>query len=59
MNFVDYIKLNPSKTVKLNRILLCNLYYDLKDLKSYILNDNNILQNKAWIKFENKWNKKF
>lgn len=59
LNFVDYIKLNPSKTVKLNRILLCNLYYDLKDLKSYILNDNNILQNKAWIKFENKWNKKF
>lgn len=58
LNFVDYIKLNPSKTVKLNRILLCNLFYNLKDLKSYILNDNNRLQNKAWIKFKNKWNKK-
>lgn len=52
--FINYIKLHPSKTSKFNRLMLCNLYYDLINLKAY-KSDINTSLNKAWLKFENKW----
>ena len=52
--FINYTKLYPSKTSKFNRLMLCNLYYDLIKLKAYKSELNTPL-NKAWLKFEDKW----
>lgn len=58
LNFVNYIKNNPSRTVKLNRIILCKLYFDLINLKAFKPSDKSTNINKSWNKFEYKWNKK-
>lgn len=54
LNFINYIKNNPSRTLKYNRLLLCNKYYKLKELKAYKEPINTPI-NKAWINFLNKW----
>lgn len=56
LNYVEYIKSNPSRTLKMNRILLCKEYYRLKELKAYKQPIDSPLY-KAWIIFNDKWNK--
>lgn len=51
----NYIKNNPSRTKKINRLLLINTYYKLKDIKAYKEDINSCLY-KAWLKFNEKWN---
>jgi len=53
--FLEYNKINPSKTVKFNKLLLINLYYKLKDMNAYKL-DNHFHQ--LWLNFCEKWNLK-
>lgn len=55
LKFVEYIKLNPSRTTKFNKLMLTNKFYELKDLKAYKASKGSIL-NKAWLNFEKKWN---
>ena len=58
LNFInEYVKYNPSKTTKLNKLLLCSKFYELKELRAY--QQNNILLYKAWLKFENKFKNPF
>lgn len=58
LNFInDYIKLYPSRTLKHNRLLLCKLFYELKELKAYN-SPHNLALYKAWLNFEKKWNNK-
>lgn len=52
-NFVDYIIKNPSRTRKINRILLCKIYYELKSLRAY--KEDYPLLHKRWLSFEKKW----
>jgi hypothetical protein len=40
----------PSKSAKYKRLKAINKYYELKDLKAHLANDNSIL-GKAWKKF--------
>lgn len=54
LNFINYIKLNPSKSLKYNRLLLCNKFYYLINNKAYLQQINTPLY-KAWIKFTEKW----
>lgn len=55
LNFVSYILEHPSRTVKFKRIMLCKLYYKLKNIKAY--KRSCTLNNyKSWDKFINKWN---
>lgn len=53
--FVNYIKNNPCRTTKFNKIMLCEKYYELKDMKAYKY--DNTLKYKAWLDFEKKWRK--
>ena len=45
----------PSRTMKLNRLMLCNLYYKLKDLKAYKKLSGLEVYDKAWDTFIKKW----
>ena len=54
LNYVDYIKRYPSRTTKFNKLMLCNKYYELKDLKCY--KSELEVQKKAWLKLLEKWN---
>lgn len=56
LNFLGYVKNNPSRTIKQNRLLLCHQYYELHSLQAYKL--DNTLAHQAWIAFENKWNRR-
>lgn len=53
LDFVEYMIKNPSYTRKINRILLCKIYYELKALKGY--KENGSLLYKRWLSFEKKW----
>jgi len=57
LNFLEYIKLNPSRTTKFNRLMLCKVYYELKELKAYKASIDSS-QYKAWLNFNNKWKMK-
>lgn len=52
LSFYQYLRLNPSRSHKLNRIHLINKYYELVDLKCY--NKDNINYN-VWQVFNKKW----
>lgn len=54
LNYVDYIKKYPSRTTKFNKLMLCNKYYKLIDLKCY--KSELEVQKKAWLNFLEKWN---
>ena len=52
LNFINkYIKYNPSRTTKINKLSLCNKFYSLIDL-----NFNNPFFLKIWLHFESKFN---
>lgn len=60
LNFINYVKNNPCRSSKQQRLLLVPLYYELKELKAFkIDNERNRgaspNQNKAWLKFMKKW----
>ena len=58
LNFInDYIKINPSRTLKINKLYLSKEFYNLKELKDYNKYSYSI-QYKAWLNFENKWKNK-
>lgn len=57
MIFYNYIKINPSKTVKLNRLFLIKEFYYYYNLKAF-REDNKSLIYKSWIIFDKKWNNK-
>lgn len=58
LNFInDYIKINPSRTLKINKLFLSKEFYYLKELKAYNKSSDSI-QYKAWLNFENKWKNK-
>lgn len=55
LSFLEYTKMYPSRTMKLNRLMLCNLYYKLKDLKAYKKLSGLEVYDKAWDTFIKKW----
>lgn len=55
LNFVEYIKKNPIRTTKFNKLMLVSKFYELNKLKAYKASEGSIL-NKAWLNFEKKWN---
>jgi len=57
LNFIEYIKNNPSRTIKFNRLMLCKLYYNLIELKAY-KSEIDSINYKAWLSFNKKWDKK-
>ncbi|CAE6533722.1 intron-encoded DNA endonuclease aI4 (mitochondrion) [Saccharomyces cerevisiae PE-2] len=58
LNFInDYIKMNPSRTTKMNKLYLSKEFYNLKELKAYNKSSDS-MQYKAWLNFENKWKNK-
>ena len=55
--FKKYLLKYPSFSNKKQRLFLTDMYYELKTLKAYsALSDNPL--GKAWIHFNNKWNKR-
>jgi hypothetical protein len=54
--FKSYIFKYPSFSNKKQRLFLIDKYFELKDLKAYSALPESIL-GKAWIKFNNKWNR--
>jgi hypothetical protein len=57
LNFVNYVKKNPCRSSKKQRLLLVPVFYKLRDLKAFkIDNESAALHNKAWIKFMETWN---
>lgn len=55
-NMLEYFKLNPSRSHKLNRIHLVNKFYSLRSLKAHKQPIGSPL-NKAWLLLEKKWSK--
>lgn len=55
-NLLDYFKLNPCRSAKLNRINAIPKYLELRDLKAHLAEDSTIL-GKAWKKFLLRWDK--
>jgi len=53
---LEYFKLNPCRSAKLNRINAITKYMDLRDLKAHLANESTIL-GKAWKKFLLRWDK--
>lgn len=50
LELVDYFKINPSRTLKNNRIHLISQYYYLKDMKAYKVDTNTLLY-RSWKNF--------
>ena len=53
---IEYFKLNPCRSAKLNRINAIPKYYELRDLKAHLVEESTIL-GKAWKKFLLRWDK--
>lgn len=56
-NFLNYIKLFPSRSYKKQRLFLIPKFYELKRLKAYKQDSASVLY-KAWTKFNIDWKKK-
>jgi hypothetical protein len=56
IKLLDYFKLNPCRSAKLNRINAIPKYYELRDLKAHLAEESTIL-GKAWKKFLLRWDK--
>lgn len=54
LNFVNYILIHPSRTIKFKKLMLCKLYYELIKIKAYKFNEFSN-QYKSWKRFINKW----
>jgi len=57
LNFLNYIKSCPSRSIKRKKLFLVNQYYELKEIKACQAEDNTA-KFKAWKKFIEKWNSK-
>jgi ubiquinol-cytochrome c reductase cytochrome b subunit len=57
LHFLEYVKLYPSRTTKLNRLMLITTYYNLYDMRAYKA-PSDTAQNKAWSVFQEKWKMK-
>lgn len=55
LNYYNYIKINPSRTSKFNKLILIKKYYELIEIKAYKSLEGSSL-NKIWLNFERKWN---
>jgi len=53
---IQYFKICPSFTNKMNRIRLINQYFELKKNKAHLATTDSI-NGKLWIRFKNKWDK--
>jgi len=53
---LEYFKLNPCRSAKLNRINAIPKYFDLRDIKAHLQEESTIL-GKAWKKFLLRWDK--
>lgn len=51
----NYFHAYPSRTLKFNRLMLLNKYYNLRFMKAHLALEGS-LQNKAWSIFLDKWN---
>ena len=51
--FLEYIKTNPVRTVKKERLFLIPEFYRLKEMKAY--ENLNSFQYKTWLNFKEKW----
>jgi len=56
IKLLEYFKLNPCRSAKLNRINAIPKYYELRDLKAHLAEESTIL-GKAWKKFLLRWDK--
>ena len=56
IKLLEYFKLNPCRSAKLNRINAVPKYYELRDLKAHLAKESTIL-GKAWKKFLLRWDK--
>lgn len=56
MKLLEYFKLNPCRSAKLNRINAVPKYYELRGLKAHLAEESTIL-GKAWKKFLLRWDK--
>ena len=55
LDFINnYVKSNPSRTLKINRLILSQEFYKLLEIRAYNKNYNLAIY-KAWLNFENKW----
>lgn len=54
-SFLNYIKNCPSRSIKRNRLFLVNQYYELKEIKAYLAEENSA-KYKSWKNFVEKWN---
>ena len=56
IKLLEYFKLNPCRSAKLNRINAVPKYYELRGLKAHLAEESTILS-KAWKKFLLRWDK--
>jgi len=56
IKLLEYFKLNPCRSAKLNRINAVPKYYELRGLKAHLAEESTIL-GKAWKKFLLRWDK--
>jgi len=56
IKLLEYFKLNPCRSAKLNRINAVPKYYELRGLKAHLAGESTIL-GKAWKKFLLRWDK--
>ena len=56
IKLLEYFKLCPCRSAKLNRINAVHKYLELRELKAHLASDNSIL-GKTWKKFLLKWSK--
>jgi LAGLIDADG endonuclease len=56
IKLLEYFKLNPCRSAKLNRIKAVPKYHELRSLKAHLAKDSTIL-GKAWKKFLLRWDK--
>lgn len=56
IKLLEYFKLNPCRSAKLNRINAIPKYHELRDLKAHLAEESTIL-GKAWKKFLLRWDK--
>jgi hypothetical protein len=56
LSIINYFKVCPSYSAKMNRIRMINKYFELREIKAHLASKNSI-KGKLWDLFLNKWNK--
>lgn len=54
LNLIEYFKISPSRSAKVNRLHLIPKFYELKDLKAHKALPTSLL-GKSWLYFMDKW----